>query len=464
MNRDLLRLRGTPRAVFLRTLRATMSDESTPPRAREAATLMLHDWCMSARPDQVPPDTAWSVWLILTGRGWGKNRTASEWVHDEVNAGRARRVALVARTVPDVRDTVVEGESGILATAKPWNPVTWEPSKRRLTWASGAIATTYSADKPDQLRGPQHDLALADELASWRYLDAWDQLMFGLRLGPNPRVCAITTPRPIKLIRDLIKDPSTSVVRGRTYDNLDNLAPLFKQTILTRYEGTRKGRQELDGELLDDAPGALWKRDNVDRYRVADAPGLVTIVIGVDPSGSDDSNKDADECGIVAAGVDSRGHVYVLDDATVQASPAGWGRAVVTVYSATGANRVVAEANYGGEMVRTVLRSVRDSADRPVGASLPVRLVHASRGKRVRAEPVSSLYEQGRVHHVGSLPELEDELCTWEPDAGHRSPNRLDALVWAVSELAVKTMPASVSAQTAQAMADMTSRENPWKY
>lgn len=333
----------------------------------------------------------------------------------------------MARTASDVRDVIVEGESGILAIHAPGERPLWNPSRRRLEWPNGAIATTYSADEPDQLRGPQHDAAWCDELAAWRYPDAWNQLRFGLRLGESPRVVVTTTPRPTKIVRDLLADPSTAITRGRTYDNRANLAAAFFDAILRQYEGTRLGRQEIAGEVLDDAPGALWRRDAIDATRVVKAPDLRRVVVAIDPAVT--SSDASDETGIVVAGVDARGDGYVLDDLTGRYKPHEWAAVAVNAYRRHNADRIVAEVNNGGEMVEHTVRTV----DR----SVAYKSVHASRGKAIRAEPVAALYEQGRVHHVGSLASLEDQLCGWDPGADARSPDRLDALVWALTELMV---------------------------
>jgi phage terminase large subunit-like protein len=374
-------------------------------------------WRDIARPAQVAPDGDWTVWLYSGGRGAGKSRAGAEWVHEQVAAGR-RRIALVGPTAGDVRDVMVEGESGIL-NCGPIRP-TYEPSKRRVTWPNGAIATTYSADEPDRLRGPQHDAAWCDEIAAWRYPAAWDMLMLGLRLGSDPRVVATTTPKPVKLVRDLM---STAVItRSTTYDNLDNLAPTFREQILSRYEGTRLGRQELLAELLEDVPGALWTRDLIERSR-GDAPDLSRIVVAIDPAVT--SGEDSDSTGIIVVGV-IQNVGYVLEDLSGRFPPEHWARLAVDAYERWGADRIVAEANNGGDLVGSVLRAVNPN--------IPVRLVRASRGKRARAEPVSALYEQGRVIHAGTFPELEDELCVWTPDTTE-SPDRMDALVWGLSDL-----------------------------
>jgi len=387
---------------------------------------MVHAWPVWARPEQLPPAGAWRVWLILAGRGWGKSRTGAEWVRAQVKAGRCGRLALVARTAADVRDVIVEGESGILAISPKGERPTWEPSRRRLTWPNGAQATTYSAEEPDQLRGPQHDGAWTDELAAWRYPDAWDQLRFGLRLGSDPRVVVTTTPRPTKIIRDLIAATDTVVTRGRTRDNAANLAPGVVAELERRYAGSRLGRQELDGEVLDDSAGALFRWSWVDAARVAKAPDLRRVVVAVDPATT--SHDESDETGIVVAGIGYDGRGYVLADESGRYRPEEWARRVASAYAMHRADAVIAEGNQGGEMVASVLRSAG-------GAGMPVRIVHAKRGKATRAEPVAVLYEQGRVSHVGSLARLEDQLTTWDPATGRDSPDRLDALVYAVTEL-----------------------------
>lgn len=347
-----------------------------------------------------------------------------------LTGGRYGRVALVAETSADARDVMVEGDSGILGVhPKDFRPL-YEPSKRRLTWPNGAVASLYNATEPDQLRGPQQDLAWADELAKWQYArETWDQLQFGLRLGDHPRVAVTTTPRPIPLIREIMEDPKTVTVRGATRDNQANLAPTFMEQILARYEGTRLGRQELNAEILDDVPGALWTRQMIEATRVREAPEMARVVVAIDPSGTDGKDDEGDDIGIVAAGrgVDGRG--YVLGDYTCKLSPDGWARRAITAYHRHEADRIVAERNFGGAMVKAVVKS----ADGDVA----YKEVTASRGKVARAEPVSALYEQGRVSHVGGLPALEDEmvLMTASGFLGEGSPNRTDALVWALTEV-----------------------------
>lgn len=367
------------------------------------------------------------MWLVLAGRGFGKTRTGAEWIRWKVETAQARRVALVARTAPDARDVMIEGESGILSISPPWFRPKYEPSKRRLTWPNGAMATAFSAQEPDLLRGPQHDAAWCDEVAAWEHADAFDMLMFGLRLGDNPQVVATTTPRPVKLIRDLLTDRYTHVTRGSTYDNVINLAPAFKEQIIAKYEGTRLGRQELYAEVLDDVPGALWKRGMFNTRRAA--PDLARVVVAIDPAVS--SGEESAETGIVVAGKGVDGLYYVLDDRSCRLSPDGWARRAVTAFDEYKADRLIAEVNNGGDMVQAVLKTIRPQ--------LPFRAVHASRGKAIRAEPIAALYEQGRVFHVKPLDTLEDQLCNWTPESGEKSPDRMDALVWALTELSTKT-------------------------
>jgi predicted phage terminase large subunit-like protein len=324
---------------------------------------------------------------------------------------------------------MVEGESGILAISPPWFRPSYEPSKRRLTWPNGAMATTYSADEPERLRGPQHSGAWCDELAAWRYPETWDMLQFGLRLGSHPRTIVTTTPKPTRLIRDLLQRKDCHVTRGSTYDNRSNLAKPFLDAIVKKYEGTRLGRQELYAEVLADVPGALWTQRGLDDYRVTKAPDLVRIVVGVDPAVT--SGEDANENGILVAGISGSSSAYVLEDWSQRATPDEWARKAVAAYRKHEADCIVAEANQGGEMVKQVIKSVAD---------VPVKLVRATRGKYVRAEPVSALYEQGRVHHVGVMTQLEEQMTSFTPErAADRSdgfsPDRVDALVWAITEL-----------------------------
>lgn len=319
----------------------------------------------------------------------------------------------------------MEGESGILAISHPDFRPKYEPSKRRLTWPNGSMATTYSADEPNLLRGPQHHFAWADELASWRYFDAWDQLQFGLRLGKVPRVVVTTTPRPLRVIRELVKASSTHVTRGSTYANADNLAPAFLERILTKYKGTTLGRQELDAELLDESPGALWKRIDIDGSRVKERAVMRRIVVAVDPAVT--AHDDSDETGIIMAGLGDDKHYYVLADGSGIMSPDKWARKAVAMYEDNSCDRLVAEVNQGGDLVEMTIRGVSDK--------VAYKAVRASRGKVVRAEPIAALYEQGRVHHVGLFPDLEDQLVNYVPGLTSKSPDRLDALVWAITAL-----------------------------
>jgi predicted phage terminase large subunit-like protein len=388
---------------------------------------LLHDWDIWAREKQREPAGNWRVWLILAGRGFGKTRTGAQWTNKQLDSGKCGRFALVGRTAADVRDVMVEGESGILATSHPRRRPKYEPSKRRLTWPNGAIATTYSADEPDTLRGPQHDGFWADEPAAWKYTDTWDQLMFGLRLGANPRGVATTTPRPTKLIKMLVASSTTHVTRGNTYENRKNLAPAFLEQIIRKYEGTRLGRQELNAEILDDVEGALWQRDSmIEAYRVTKHPPLIRIGVAIDPATT--SEEGSAETGIIVGGIAENGHGYILDDCSVHTSPKEWAQAAITAFHMHQADRVIAEVNQGGDMVSTIIRMIDNT--------VPYHAVRATRGKLTRAEPVSSLYERGLVHHVGAFPELEDQLCSW--CQGEKSPDRLDALVWLLTALMLK--------------------------
>jgi phage terminase large subunit-like protein len=375
---------------------------------------------------------------LLAGRGFGKTRTGAELVRARVAGWTARRLALVAPTAADARNVMVEGESGILAISPPWDRPRYEPSKRRLTWPNGAIATLYSADEPERLRGPQHDATWCDELGSWRYPEAWDMLMLGMRLGADPRIVVTTTPRPTKLIRALIADPTAVVTRGSTYENRTNLAPAFLQQIIRKYEGTRLGRQELEAEILDDVPGALWTRGVIEASRACAAPTLLRVVVAIDPAAT--SSEDADETGIIVVGKDGQGQGWVLADASGRYPPAEWAKTAIAAYRAHRADRVVAEVNNGGEMVEATLRVI--------DPNVSFAAVRASRGKLARAEPVAALYEQGRVHHLGTFPQLEDQMCGFVPadhgDFGQRptgcSPDRVDALVWALTDLMIEPM------------------------
>lgn len=394
--------------------------------SRDELRALEYHWPFWGRPSQQAPPGDWRTWLVMAGRGFGKTRLLCEWARGRVESNTCRRLAFVAPTAADARDVLVEGESGILAISPPHFRPLYEPSKRRLTWPNGAIATTYSADESDRLRGPQHDGAICDEIAAWKYPESWDMLMFGLRLGPDPRVAAATTPKPVRLIRDLIKQPTTALTRGSTYENASNLAPAFLDQIIDRYEGTRLGRQEIAGDLLEDIPGALWERKRIDDTRRPAPADLIYTVVAIDPATT--SEEGSDLTGIVVAAKGKDGHGYVLADLTRRDTPDGWARAAVRAYETYGANRIVAEVNQGGEMVRLTLKTV--------DPYVPYKAVHASKGKRARAEPVAALYEQGKVHHCATFPDLEDQMVSFTPDTTE-SPDRVDALVWALSDLLI---------------------------
>ena len=408
------------RGLSTEELRAWMS--SIPDHQAQA---LLTDWSFWARPNQIIPSGDWVVWLILAGRGFGKTRTGAETVREWVK--ESQYVNLIGATADDARDIMIEGESGILAICPRHERPIYHKSARKLTWPNGATSLIFTADEPERLRGKQHGRLWADELAAWRYPEAWDQASFGLRLGTRPQAVVTTTPRPTALVKDLIADPSTHITRGSTYDNKANLAEAFLAKIVTKYEGTRLGRQELNAEILDDNPGALWKRSQIDDTRVSKMPEMVRVAVGVDPAVT--SKEDSDLTGIVVAGRDQQSppHFYVLDDLSVLGTPLVWAREAVRAFKSHRADRVVAEVNNGGDLVETVLRGV--------DPDVSYTAVHATRGKAIRAEPISALYEQGRVHHIGCFPDLEDQMCGFDPLTSTKSPDRMDALVWALTEL-----------------------------
>lgn len=374
------------------------------------------------------PDVPFFVWTILAGRGWGKSRTGAETVRQWIKTNK--RVNLIGATSDDARDIMIEGESGILEICPPDERPIYRASKRRLEWPNGARSLIFTADEPERLRGKQHYKIWADEVAAWRYPEAWDQAMMGLRLGSSPQAVVTTTPKPVKLILELMNDPRNVITRGTTYDNAGNLARGFYEYVIKKYEGTRLGRQELNAEILSDVAGSLWKRPKIDENRVASCPALSRIVVGVDPSASSDGS----EAGIITAGKVGDEY-YTLADDSLQGPPEKWGYAAVLAYVRSRADCIVAEKNNGGEMVASVINqaviNARAKGDK-IG-NVPIKLVWASRGKETRAEPISSIAAQGRDHHVGFFPNLEDELCTWVP--GEKSPNRLDAKVWAYTDL-----------------------------
>lgn len=406
----------------------------------EELLFLQHDWQIWARDEQLPPQDGapgdeWTTWLILGGRGAGKTRAGAEWVRgvalgiEPFASMPLERIALVGETLSDARSVMVEGVSGLLAIHANHERPVFEPSKRRLVWPNGSVAQLFSAEDPESLRGPQFAAAWCDELAKWRHGEAaFDMLQFALRLGQRPRQVVTTTPRATPLLKRLLGDKRTTVTRMATRANAANLAPGFLDVIVARYLGTRLGRQELDGELLEDREDALWRRADIDLRRVSKAPELERIVVAVDPPVT--SGKSADACGIVAAGLGVDGRGYVLGDHTVrEVRPLDWARASVRAFCFYEADRLIAEVNQGGELVAAVIAQVDDT--------IPLKMVRANRGKWLRAEPIAALYEQGRVSHVGSLPSLEDEMCDFGLDglSGGGSPDRMDALVWALGEL-----------------------------
>lgn len=394
----------------------------------EQLKALPYDWEFLARPKQLPPDWDWYIWLLLSGRGGGKSRTGAElvckWAKEEYSP-----IALIGQTKADVRDVMVEvNDSAILNISPPWFRPHYEPSKRRLTWPNGVIGIIYSGDEPDEFRGPHHAKAWVDELAKFKKAqESWDNLMLGLNVGDKPQVVVTTTPRPIKIIKELVKDTKrVAVTVGHTLENADNLSKAFLDYVHRKYSGTRLGRQELAGEILDDNPNALWKRDNIEEARVIKHPDLARIVVAIDPATT--SGDESADTGIIVGGIAPHQgtlHGYILADITLHASPDKWATAAVTGYYKFSADKIVAEVNNGGDMVGLMIKGVDNS--------VPYKSVHATRGKYIRAEPVSALYEQGRIHHVGTFPELEDQLCEWVP--GDDSPDRLDALVWLITEL-----------------------------
>jgi phage terminase large subunit-like protein len=379
-----------------------------------------------ARPEQLPTDkNDWLVWLYLAGRGAGKTRTAAEWLAWQATRNPKTRWAIAAPTYSDARDTCAEGESGIINVLREYGTLKdYNRSIGEIFLTNGSRIKLFSGEEPDRFRGPQFHGGWFDELAAFKYPEAWDQYQFGLRLGTHPQTIVTTTPRPTKLIKDLIAREGVRVIRGSTFDNAANLAPSALAELKLRYENTRLGRQELYGEILDNVEGALWTREMIELARVETAPPLVRVVIGVDPAVT--SSDTSDETGIIAAGIASDGNYYILNDKSLRASPDAWARAAVNLYHETNADKIIAETNNGGDMIIMLMKQV--------DPSIAVKKVTATRGKQLRAEPISSLYEQGRVHHVGYFEQLEMQMCEWTPISTD-SPDRLDALVWALTEL-----------------------------
>jgi phage terminase large subunit-like protein len=423
----------TMRELVVRLANAPIEERIRIIRSMTPQELLRLDACFEAwaHESQLPPQAeGWRVWLLMAGRGFGKTRAGAEWVHGVANSRPGVRIALVGATIADARGVMVEGVSGLIAVAKlRRTKLSWEPSLGRLKWPNGSEAQLFSGDHADGLRGPEHDFAWCDELAKWREADAaWDNLQFGLRRGRRPRALVTTTPRSIPLLKRILADPWSVTTRGRTSDNV-NLDARFVDVMTATYGGTRLGRQELDGELIEDVEGALWPRELIERVR-ADAPEqLDRIVVGVDPPAG--AGEGCDACGIVVAGR-AEGRLYVLADESCQGlSPDGWANRVAVAVARWDADIVVAEANNGGAMVGSVLKAAE--------VGVRVKLVHASKGKAARAEPIALRFESGRAFFAGSFPELEDELAGLTAGGGYegptRSPDRADAMVWALTEL-----------------------------
>jgi phage terminase large subunit-like protein len=409
----------------------------------ETVVRLGRTWDAWARDDQLPPAATrtgapWRTWLVLGGRGAGKTRTGAEWVRARAlgppySLHRARRIALVGETLGQVRSVMIEGLSGLLSIHPSHERPTLEISRSQLVWPNGAIAQMFAADNPDSLRGPQFDAAWCDELCKWRVPEeAWNMLQFALRLGPLPQCVVTTTPRPIALLSTIRGDEATVTSHSRTVNNTANLAPAFLAEMQRRYAGTPLGRQELDGEIVEDRMTGIWKRQWLDEGRLSARPELTRIVVAVDPPIT--ASAGSDSCGIIVAGLGVDGRGYVIGDRTIQGrEPAVWAHAAVAAYHDYRADRIVVETNQGGDLVVQVFRTVEPN--------LPVKKVYASRGKYLRAEPVSVLYAQGRVAHVGEFPDLERQMCDFAADglSNGRSPDRLDALVWALTELMLTT-------------------------
>lgn len=435
LHADDLRAMGKDITSVLRQLPPTKAEE------------LRYMWPFWARPAQIAPllkedGQTWNTWLILAGRGFGKTRAGVEWCREQVKLGK-RRIIAVAATNSDIERVMVKGESGFLATCwkgdKTYKGVAmgypeWSPTKRTLTWENGAAVTFFSAEEPERLRGPQGDAAWCDEICAWsKDRGTFDMLQFCLRLGKHPQVCITTTPKPTKLLREILKNIKTVVTTGGTYDNAANLATTYIEAVKAQYEGTRLGRQELFAEVLDEAAGALWNRELLSKCEIEVdntvffAESLARVIVSIDPAVT--ANAESDMTGIVVAGIDVNNISYILEDCTDKYTPEGWASKAYELYNKYSADRIVAERNQGGDMVRHTLHTV--------DPTLPVRLVHASRGKYARAEPVSALYERNKVRHVRGLDLLEDQMVSWEPLGAIGSPDRIDALVWAITDLAL---------------------------
>lgn len=405
----------------------------------EQQVQLLYDWRFWARNKQLPPKGVWDIWALLTGRGFGKTRTGAEYIRGVAEGGFAYPIHLIGPTASDVRDVMIEGPAGLLEISPPWFRPEYKPSKRKLIWPNGVEALLFSAEEPERLRGPQCGLLWADEFAAWRYPDTWDMAMFGLRLGSHPKAVVTSTPRPVKHVKELVDQSKEEgghnvgrirIAGGSSHENRHNVAEVWFSNIINKYEGTRLGRQEIEGELLEDFPGALWTWALIDDNRkpVSKVPPMKRIVVSVDPAVT--STLESDETGITVVGLGEDDHGYVFADGSGIFKPIGWARKAVRLYEEFRSDCIIGEANNGGDLVESNLRSV--------GKHMAYKKVWASRGKRARAEPVSTLYERGMVHHVGSFKHLEDEMCTWDATDGSPSPSRVDSLVWGLTELMLK--------------------------
>jgi phage terminase large subunit-like protein len=411
---SLRELRETNKPETIRLIQSLSPDE---------ARIFQFDWQYWARENQLLQPGEWDTWLIKTGRGWGKTRVGAETVR--IWAREFPIIHLVAPTASDARDIMVEGESGILAISPDYERPLYSSSTRRLTWPNGSKAILFSADEPDRLRGPQCYKAWADELAAWRYPDAWDQLQLGLRLGSHPQVIVTTTPRPTAIIKSLMSDEKTFITTGSTYENKANLAESFIKSIIRKYEGTRLGKQEIFAEILEDIEGALWTYAMIEYVR--ELPEMTRIVVAVDPAVT--NNKTSDETGIVVCGLGRDKLGYILEDMSGTYTPLEWAQKTVNLYYKWNADRIVAEVNQGGDMVGTIVRSI--------DPNVPYMPVHVSKGKKIRAEPVAALYEQHRIKHYGSHAGLETQMTSWDARS-EKSPDRVDAMVGGITELMLK--------------------------
>ena len=391
---------------------------------KEQVDLLLYDWeNIWARDKQLLPPGTWFVWLLMAGRGFGKTRTGAETIR--IWKDQVPIIHLVGETAADARDVMIEGESGILSVSPDHDRPLYEPSKRRITWGNGAIANVFSAEDPEQLRGPHCYKAWADELAKWRYPDTWDQLILGAQLGENPQIIVTTTPRPTDLIKNLIEEKDTHLTVGTTYENKMNLSKKFLEKIIKRYEGTRLGNQELLAKILEDIEGALWNMKLIEKNRASKVPVMKRIVVAIDPAVT--SKGTSNETGIIVCGLGVDDLGYVLDDLSGIYTPNGWAKKVINAYHDQKADRIIGEVNNGGDMIENTLRGLDNS--------ISYKSVHATRGKIIRAEPIVAMYERGEIKHIGIHDGLETQMTTWNAREGDKSPDRLDALVWGFTEL-----------------------------